>query len=343
MIDHQPVFIVGTGRCGSTLMSNLVRMHPDILSLSEVFVSFATEGFVHRRMDGERFWRLISDAAPVLRKAINPERSPIEFTYEFSEDSSWTMETLPPCLYMTLPHLSGAPDVLYREMEPVLKARGMAPMAEQYKFWFDWMAERHGKSLWIERSGNSITMVEALHRLFPNAKFVHIHRDGRETAMSIQNFMPLRIFFHTWVRLRRIGIDLLKTPFRYSDSRLINFFAPFITRLMPMDRFLDTEPDIVDVGAFWSAMIMQGLKDLSKVPAENVHTMTYADLVQKPHQTLEGFADFVAPGLDHSKWLDAASKLPKASEPKWKSLSQDKITGLEKACAPAMDALGYKY
>ena len=341
MTDISPVFIVGTGRCGSTLMSNLINLHPDILSLSEVFVSFATTGFVHRQMDGPRFWRHVTDASPVLRKAINPTRSPVEFTYAFGPDSPWTMADLPACLYMTLPHLSNRPDALYREMEPVIKARPMASMGAQYQFWFDWLKERHDKQIWIERSGNSITMVKQINRLWPNAKFVHIHRDGREVAMSIRNFMPLRVFLHTWTRLKRIGIDLLKTPFRYSDSRLVNTFAPVISSLMPTERFLDMEPSPVETGAFWSAMIEQGLKDLSAIDPTRIHTMTYADLVERPRETLSRFIDFAAPGLPKDTWLEEASALPRKSDAKWKALPAQEIAALEAACAPGMKLLGY--
>ncbi len=336
-----PVFIVGTGRCGSTLMSNLVNLHPDILSLSEVFVSFATEGLVHRNMTGARFWKLLTDASPVLRKAINPTRSPVEFTYEFTDDSPWTMKDLPASLYMTLPHLSDEPDALYREMEPVIKARPKAGMGEQYQFWFDWLTKRHNKSMWIERSGNSITMVKALHRLFPDAKFVHIHRDGREVAMSIRNFMPLRVFFHSWIRLRRVGIDLLKTPFRYSDSLMVNSFAPVISGLMPVEYFLETEPKPEEAGMFWSAMISQGLRDLASVPAENIHTMSYSDLVERPRDTIETFQRFAAPDLANAQWLERAAKLPRKAPPKWQDLPTDELARLERACAPAMQALGY--
>jgi len=341
MAANPPVFIVGTGRCGSTLMSNLVNLHPDILSLSEVFVSFATEGLVHRKMSGDRFWKLLTDASPVLRAAINPTRSPVEFTYNFNEDSPWTMQDLPACLYMTLPHLSENPDALYRELEPVIKARPTATMGEQYQFWFDWLTKRQNKSMWIERSGNSITMVKALHRLYPDAKFVHIHRDGREVAMSIRDFMPLRVFFHSWIRLRRVGIDLLKTPFRYSDSVMVNTFAPVISELMPVEYFLETEPKPEEAGAFWSAMISQGLEDLADVPAENIHTMSYSDLVEHPRETIEGFQKFAAPDLANEEWLGAAAKLPRKATPKWQSLPADEISRLEQACAPAMKALGY--
>lgn len=341
MTKSPPVFIVGTGRCGSTLMSNLINIHPDILSLSEVFVSFANEGFVKKSLDGEGMWQLLTNTAPVLRKVINPERSPVEFTYEFTSESPWTIDTLPACLFMTLPHFSDAPDALYQELEPVIRARPRAPLGEQYQFWFDWMTERENKKMWIERSGNSITMVDSLSKHFPDAKFVHIHRDGRETAMSIRNFMPLRMFLHMWNRLRFFGIDLLKPPFRYSDSRMISLFSRQFISLIPVEKYLDTVPTPAAAGRFWSAMIEQGLKELSAVPAENVHTMTYTDLVTNPRETLETFINFAAPGLDHSDWLDKASLVPKVSKPKWQDLPSDEIAKLEDACASGMKLLGY--
>ena len=38
---HQ-AFVVGTGRCGSTLVSNMLNLHKEVLSLSEFF-AFITD------------------------------------------------------------------------------------------------------------------------------------------------------------------------------------------------------------------------------------------------------------------------------------------------------------
>ena len=38
-----PTFVVGAGRCGPTMLSNMLREHPDILSLSE-FLSMVSDG-----------------------------------------------------------------------------------------------------------------------------------------------------------------------------------------------------------------------------------------------------------------------------------------------------------
>jgi hypothetical protein len=62
-----PVFIVGTGRCGSTMMSNVVRLHPRLLSLSEFFTSLAGRAFTLREPDGERR-TMLTTLSPIAGK-----------------------------------------------------------------------------------------------------------------------------------------------------------------------------------------------------------------------------------------------------------------------------------
>ncbi len=340
--DAPPTFIIGTGRCGSTLMSNLVHLHPDILSLSEVFTSLTTGAFFHRRPTGEQFWKLIASPSPMLTVAINPTHAPVEFLYPLGPEAAFTLDDLPACLHMTLPHISDAPDALFSEMEPHVRGAPRAPLADHYQNWFDYLARRHGKTMWIERTGNSLTMAKALMRTFPSAKFVHIHRDTREVAMSIRAFHPMRVYTHLWSRLRPFGINILKSPHRMFDSRLMHAAAPAAIGIVDTERLLDTPPDLGVVGRFVSEMIEVGLKDLAALPPERLHTMSYADLVERPRETLEAFIEFAAPGLEHGEWLDAAEKLPRKSKPKWLALPQEEQDRLNAACRRGLDLLGYR-
>lgn len=47
-------------------------------------------------------------------------------------------------------------------------------------------AQSLGKSRWADKTPENIIAVPFLYRLFPNAKFVHIFRDGRDVALSTQ-------------------------------------------------------------------------------------------------------------------------------------------------------------
>ena len=332
-MDYGPNFIVGTGRCGSTLLSRMLVRHPDILSLSEVFTSFTTQALFERNLDGKAFSRMLERPSRTLRAVMTPENSPSEFAYEYSPESAFNPETLPACMMMTLPHLSTQPDALYKEMQPVVSQWPKRPLSEHYLAWFDWLQARQGKALWIERTGSSITMVRALHRMFPNAKFIHIYRDGRETALSLRAHKPMRVFLNMRKRLKRIGIDILKTPFRYSDSHIIYRAAPLIERLVPVNELLNDMPSVEAAGKFWSDMIAVGLADLARVPPSQRYNMRYADLVAAPRETLSAMLDFAAPGLPSEGWLDEVQAMPRYREPAWMALAADDQAKLEATCA----------
>ena len=66
----EQVFIVGTGRCGSTLLSSVLRLHSEVTSISE-FLSFATDlgsqigtTFPDGEVDGMWLWKLIASPMP---------------------------------------------------------------------------------------------------------------------------------------------------------------------------------------------------------------------------------------------------------------------------------------
>ncbi len=48
----QLTFVVGTGRCGSTLLSRLLREHRDVLSMSEFFSTLRIAATVKFMMFG---------------------------------------------------------------------------------------------------------------------------------------------------------------------------------------------------------------------------------------------------------------------------------------------------
>ncbi len=58
--DAPPVFVVSAGHCGSTLLSDMLRLHPAILSLSELLVTVLPDAFPGGPIGGERFWALLS-------------------------------------------------------------------------------------------------------------------------------------------------------------------------------------------------------------------------------------------------------------------------------------------
>ncbi len=110
-----PTFIVGTGRCGSTMLSNMLREHPKVLSLSEFFAAFlfggrtAIEPLVLEPMDGREFWSIVAgvnawNAYTMRRGVLSPALLyPCDdSTARFSRQTG-----VPAPMSTALPHLSG--------------------------------------------------------------------------------------------------------------------------------------------------------------------------------------------------------------------------------------------
>ena len=120
-----PVFIVGTGRCGSTMLSNILREHPAILSLSEFFASVTDvwtripQTFPEGTIPAYQFWEILSTHYPQQNVLIRLGIEVDELLYPYRTPSSrFDAETgAPAILQTTLPHLTDAHDALFDEVQ----------------------------------------------------------------------------------------------------------------------------------------------------------------------------------------------------------------------------------
>lgn len=66
--------------------------------------------------------------------------------------------------------------------------------AEGVRLFYRLYAARHGKALWGDKTPAYGPCLEGLHRLLPEARFIHIFRDGRDVALSLRQvwFAPAR-------------------------------------------------------------------------------------------------------------------------------------------------------
>jgi hypothetical protein len=105
-------------------------------------------------------------------------------------------------------------------------------------------ARQYGAERWGDKSPIYTTHVDAIARLFPNAKFVHIIRDGRDVALSMGQAYRGRRFFYidlyyaarSWKeRVRRASASGARLgPLRYFELRYEDLAAspdPVIRKL----------------------------------------------------------------------------------------------------------------
>ena len=336
-----PVFAIGTGRCGSTAVSNILNLHPRMLSLSEFIAYTGMRAFRPRRTSGDRIWEILARQQPRTRVMLAGDYP--ELLYPFGDPGArYTREDVPPILCATLPHLTGRHDALFDEIEPVIRGQPRQPVADHYRALFAWLCRRLGRDVWVERSGASLMFASRLLREFPEARAVHVHRDGREAAISMSRHYLFRLIAANLAAFRSIGFDAVGAlaRSRHWDTIAMNI-APAARLLPGARRFSHYEPSLAEYGALWSAMIERGERIFRTLPADRLLHLPFEDLQADPEPQLRRLVRFIDPSLEDERWLRKAAAIPRPTPSEFARLAPADREALQDACRPGLERLGY--
>lgn len=340
-----PLFVVGTGRCGSTLLSSLLRDHPQVLSISELF-SYVTDlgsciaqAFPAAPLDGREFWRRMAACLPRETLLLRHGLYMPELEYPLGR-GRYDAQTGIPALAMTvLPHLDPEPDALFDELGAAMCERGLAAMPDHYRAMFEWLRVRQGRAAWVERSGGSLRIVARLVEAFPEARFVHLVRDGRNTAISMSRHVGFRMAMIGYALLELLGVD----PFESDDRSEVDDLPDELAALLPehftAEAFWRYDIPPVLCGHYWSGELVRGLAVLRELPPERVMTLRYEHLLADPRASITALDRFLALGPRDDAWLESCVARVGRGRSAWTALPDAEQRELARACAPGFAAL----
>ena len=336
-----PIFVLGTGRCGSTTLSDILNAHPRILSLSE-FISFTGIGpFRYRNPDGRKIWKVLSGQRRRTRLMLAGAYD--ELLYPFgAPEARYTRDNVPPILCTTLPHLTADHDTLFDTLRPTVLAQPRQSTSRHYRALFAAMCSALDRDLWIERSGGSLLFASTLLEAFPDARIVHLYRDGRDTALSMSTHYLFQYIAANLQNFRRLGADpyeLIASDPSW-DRKALRLHR--LSAILPHRRFDPKRvPPLEEFGKLWTAMIRRSEMLLADLPDPRVHRIRFEHLCAHPRQHLEKLIEFIDPGLADNAWLHRACKIPRPASPEFLNLPLDRRRALASACRPGLEILGY--
>ncbi|WP_181348120.1 sulfotransferase [Thalassobacillus sp. CUG 92003] len=347
-------FIISTGRSGSTALSNCINLHPNLLSLSEFLLSINMQpsgpensswpGLSLERWDGKQFWDFLSktqpmNLAPYIKEGVQIK----EFLYEVSDTSRFNMETgIPSILGMTLPHLTDKPDQLFEELESVVPQFPEDQLNNQYQRLFDWLLQRFQKDVCVERSGMSVDVVDRLITMFPDAKFIFLYRDVRETAMAFNRFQPYKLGTALKEAKETTGEDPSNPTTDISRLGEYKWLHPDYFTVEKLKQF---EVPYEELGENLSSSLVSAAEHLSKLPSEQVLNLRYETLMEAPEDQLNRVIQFIQPESttpeQDKAWVEQSAAIIRPKPDTWSDLPADKRKQLEKASEPALKLLNY--
>ena len=330
-------FVLGPGRCGSTMLSDILNTHPDILSLSEFFSMQGEGALLPGRISGRTYWRRLSHQTKSMRLMMTPENAPNEFLYRPGM-GRFPIDNVPPLLASTLPHLSEDPDTLFDTLAETVPDQPKQTVEHHHSMLFERLKELCGGRVWVERTGMSIMYARLMPKLFPAAKYIMMYRDGRDVVLSFQAFKPIRPMIWNWTWFRKIGPNILDLDYPTARSRRLRFNDRFFGPDVLVKWMLNTAPPLKTCAEFWSQATLQSLPEFEKIPASRRTFLRFETLTSEPRSELVRLMRFLDVDVDEA-WLDRSAAIPQALEPRWKRLDREQQQELSAWTEDARDAV----
>jgi putative sulfotransferase len=304
--------IISNGRCGSTLLSDLIADQEDMLSVQEFFMSVAPWARSSDVITGAEYWSVVSSPKAELSTLFRIGLPPKEVRYP--KDGRWAgnMVELPRILAITLSKISSDPDALFDQLAARVPDFPTQSVNAHHQAFLDLLAQLTGRRRWVERSGGSSHVAQYLINGFPDAKIVYLNRNWEDSAKSMSKhpsfqLMQLRIEF-----LGRCGID----PFRLQPGQSVpedleKYLPDRLTSELLSERSHDVHR-YLGLCAFMAAQAEQAIEDN---PPKDLLMMRYEDLVVEPAAELTKLGEFLE-FQDPADW--AARMAPRVRVPEKK-------------------------
>lgn len=323
------------------MVSDVLNRHPRILSLSEFFSFVGLKAFLRRRVNGAYMWRLYSQQQNRSRLMLRGRYEELLYPVD-APDARFSQDDVPPILCATLPHLTEGYEALYDELGPVVRGQPKQSPANHFRRHFEWLGERFNRRVWAERSGGSLLFASRLLRQFPEARVIHVYRDGRETALSMSNHYLFRMIVATLQAFQRMGIDMMEAMARGRHwDRVSPWLEPFVSAFFRPERLPYDKLTLTDFATFWSGMVERGQRIFSQLPPERFLPLRFEEAQANPEEQLRRLIRFISPELEDEAWLREASAIPRPTRSRFAKLEPADQDAVARACRPGLELLGY--
>ena len=183
----------------------------------------------------------------------------------------------------------------------------------------------------VEKNPNHTWIAETLLSVFPDAKFVMIVRDGRDTALSLSEKPWHRLDSQDSGRYEPGGYAYGPEPHFYIEPERLTEFA--------------ATSDIHRCAWIWRRHTEEIQRLTQILPEESRLEIRYEALLEYPEETIRELLSFIDDESPEARraLLTVAASGHRNSIGRWQSqLSDDDIAVIEDECASTLQRLGYR-
>ena len=216
---------------------------------------------------------------------------------------------------------------------------------------FGKIAKSEGVTNVLEKSCANSLRVSFINEIFPNAKYIFIYRDGRDTVASASirweaefdlkytlkklKYVPIRDLAYYGYKF---GINRLKQVFQ--KEKQLSFWGVQIKNIQELLK----EHSIFEICALqWKDCVDKSISDFEKINSEQIFKISYEEFVTAPQKNLENILSFLRVNTIDLDLAQLTAKVSSKSIGKYKQqLSTQTIEKINQLLSDTLGKLNYK-
>ncbi len=202
----------------------------------------------------------------------------------------------------------------------------------------------------VEKSTANSLRLAYVNKIFPDAKYIFIYRDGRDVAASARLRWNAKFDFnYSFKKFRYVPVvDMPYILYYYLANRVKGLFSDEQKLKSWGPRYKNMDEDvkkysILEVCALqWKHYVENTLADLPQVNSANLLTLQYETLVNNPEEEMIKVCKFLDLPSQTVQDANLTKGISNKSVGNWKKLDQQQIDLIEKHIDPLLSKLNYK-
>lgn len=315
-----PVIIIGCPRSGTTLLFSILSQSPELFSMYRESWNVFDEAYKKNLIDKNLNSDLLeeNDLSDEAREFLISE------FHKFSVNNEFLSRFV-------------AKNFRIRPFSSRFPIRNiLLPLAKNLNSYIKNMS--HPQYRFIEKTPRNCFRVAFMNKLFPDARFIFISRDGRSNISSL---------IEGWKREHGLKV-YNRNPEPKAKFSLSNFDYKKWVYVLPPEWEKLNGKTLEELCAFqWTESNRYALDALDKLAPDRTIKIKYEDLTANSAQTISKIAEFIEVPYE-GRLKDFADKPPVVSTPlldkpkadKWKK-NEEAINRIMPVIQPVMESLGY--
>ncbi len=189
---QNPIFIISSGRTGSTLISKILNKHKDICIISDLIEPVGNNEFLEKNVSisQKNFFELISRKTSLSRIYFWRKRKTKELLYLPKKDKDIS------CLNCyTIPFVFKDVNNVFNQLKKRFSSKMIRKKKSDHLIdFFNFFLKKTKKKIYVERTGGALHHLDKIIDFYPNAKIILNLRNPLETAISMRNYPFFRMY-----------------------------------------------------------------------------------------------------------------------------------------------------